>query len=271
MWRGWLRGFWPPPAIGCDPYTRPARACCVGRPFAVTGSSGEVVLRGRLRRASGGARPWRHAALADLSALRKPGSYRGRVGRLAAPRAWVISPSGRASSRAIRHVLRFFAVTADGTEASPAHGPSHLNDATVRGGPLNGQRSTSPAGGWTPATRSSSPRRPPTRWPRRSRRGSSPTGTARARCQVGKPERRSPRARHAGNGFGGAGGGRPRTPRSGAVHWHGRARLPILVLGRWMFRPALRVGRPSATRWATTLGRRRRGRRTARRSSPGPP
>lgn len=126
------------------------RGSAAGRSFTVVGSSGRVVLRGRLRRASGGARPWRHAALADLGALRAPGSYRVRVGRLEARRAWVVSPPGRAPSRAIRHVLRFFALNSDGREPSPAHGPSHLNDATIRGGSLNGRR-VDLTGGWMDA------------------------------------------------------------------------------------------------------------------------
>jgi endoglucanase len=51
-----------------------------------------------------------------------------------------VRPAGQAASRVLRHVLRFFAVNSDGAEPSPAHGPSHLNDATIRGGPLDGQR-----------------------------------------------------------------------------------------------------------------------------------
>ena len=103
----------------------------VGRSFTVTSASGRVVLRGRLRRARGSARPWRRAAVADLSAVRAPGTYRVRVaGRTA---SWVVVRDGEASRRAIANILSFLAVNADGAEPSPAHGPSHLNDAVIAG------------------------------------------------------------------------------------------------------------------------------------------
>jgi endoglucanase len=121
-----------------------------GKRFTVVDASGDLVLRGRLARAPGGARPWRHAAVANLSEIRAPGSYRVGVARLKARRKWVVLPPGEAASRAVRHVLRFFAVNADGSEPSPAHGPSHLNDATIRGGPLDGQR-VDLTGGWMDA------------------------------------------------------------------------------------------------------------------------
>ena len=46
-----------------------------GRRFTVR-EGRRIVLRGRLRRAPGRTAPWRHAYRADLSAVRKPGSYR---------------------------------------------------------------------------------------------------------------------------------------------------------------------------------------------------
>jgi endoglucanase len=104
----------------------------VGRPFTVTSASGRVVLGGRLRRARGSARPWRYAAVADLSALR-PGSYRVRVAGRTSPRAWVITRAGTGSSSVISDILGFFAVESDGAEPSPAHGPSHMNDAVIAG------------------------------------------------------------------------------------------------------------------------------------------
>jgi hypothetical protein len=103
------------------------------RRFTVTTASGRVVLRGRLRRASGSARPWRHAAIADLSAIRAPGSYRVRVGARRAPQPWVVTRDGTATDRVLRDIVRFLAVNADGTEPSPVHGPAHLNDATIAG------------------------------------------------------------------------------------------------------------------------------------------
>ena len=104
-----------------------------GRSFTVTSASGRVVLRGRLRRARGSARPWRYAAVADLSAVRRSGSYRVRVAGRTSPRAWVVTGAGTASSSLIAAVLGFFAVESDGAEPSPAHAPSHSNDAVIAG------------------------------------------------------------------------------------------------------------------------------------------
>ena len=103
-----------------------------GRPFTVTSAAGRVVLRGRLRAATGLARPWRHAAVADLSAVRAPGTYRVRAAGLTAARRWVVADG--VAGAAVRTVLGFFAVNADGSERSPAHGPSHLADAMLPDG-----------------------------------------------------------------------------------------------------------------------------------------
>src|SRR3954451_24741532 len=54
----------------------------VGKHFRVVDASGRVVLAGKLARASGSRAPWKRAALADLSAVAAPGSYRVAVGRL---------------------------------------------------------------------------------------------------------------------------------------------------------------------------------------------
>ena len=70
-----------------------------GKRFTVTNSSGKVVLRGRLTRAAGGARPWRKAAIADLSAVDEPGAYRVKVGRLKAARKWIVSQPGVAAEQ----------------------------------------------------------------------------------------------------------------------------------------------------------------------------
>jgi hypothetical protein len=117
------------------------------RGFRVLDRSGREVLRGRLVRAPGSPRPWRHAHLADLSAIREPGRYTVRVGALRSE-PWVVTRTG--SRTAIPVLLRFFAANADGAEPSPLHGPSHLNDATVESGPLAGQR-VDLTGGWMDA------------------------------------------------------------------------------------------------------------------------
>jgi hypothetical protein len=127
-----------------------SRRALAGRAFTVTNGAGRVVLRGRLRTAPGTAAPWRHAAVADLSRVRTPGTYAVHAGGRTAPRRWVVLGGGAAASRSVRHVLRFFAMNADGSEPSPTHGPSHLHDAIVRGGPLDGTR-VDLTGGWMDA------------------------------------------------------------------------------------------------------------------------
>lgn len=119
----------------------------VGDRFAVADARGHVVLRGRLRRARGSASPWRHAALADLSRVTRPGRYRVRAAAEAS-RTWIVD--SRAKSRLVRRMLRLFAVNSDGSEPNPVFGPSHLRDAIVKGGPLN-RRRIDLTGGWRDA------------------------------------------------------------------------------------------------------------------------
>jgi hypothetical protein len=63
-------------------------------------------------------------------------------------RTWVVDR--RARSRLVRRLLRLFAVNSDGNERNPVFGPAHLNDAIVKGGPLDGQR-IDLTGGWRDA------------------------------------------------------------------------------------------------------------------------
>ena len=105
------------------------------------------MLRGRLRKARGPAGPWRFAATADLSRIAKPGRYRVlAAGERSRP--WIVDR--RARSRLVRRLLRIFAVNSDGNEPNPVFDPAHLNDAIVKGGPLDGQR-LDLTGGWRDA------------------------------------------------------------------------------------------------------------------------
>jgi hypothetical protein len=115
-----------------------------GHRFRVLDAKGRVVLRGRLRTAAGDPAPWRHAARADFSRVKKPGTYRVKS-RGAKSRGWRVT---RAS--AIPRLLRIYAVNADGNEPGPVFGPAHLNDATVKGGPHDGQH-VDLVGGWRDA------------------------------------------------------------------------------------------------------------------------
>ena len=117
-----------------------------GKRFEVLRGS-RVVLRGRLRRASGTPAPWRRAFRADMTSLAVPGRYVVRVGRLRS-RPWVVQPGG--SRDAIPVALGFFEANRDGMEPSPIHGPAHLNDAVVESGPYQGQRFDL-TGGWMDA------------------------------------------------------------------------------------------------------------------------
>jgi endoglucanase len=119
-----------------------------GKSFRVVDASGATVLRGRLKGATGSRAPWKRAALADLSAVSAPGSYRVAVGRLRS-RPWVVADD--APSGAIAAMLQFFAANADGNEPSPIHRPAHLNDAEIApGGPYAGQHFDL-TGGWMDA------------------------------------------------------------------------------------------------------------------------
>lgn len=118
-----------------------------GRPFRVLDGGGRVVLRGRLKAAPGGAAPWRRLAQADLSRLRRAGSYRVRAAGLSS-RPWVVR--GDAQRAPIAAILQYFAANADGAEPSPLHGPAHLNDAVIASGPYAGQRFDL-TGGWMDA------------------------------------------------------------------------------------------------------------------------
>ena len=58
--------------------------------------------------------------------------------------------SGRGSGGLIPKILGFFRANRDGAEPALMHGPSHLNDATIKGGPYDGQH-VDLTGGWMDA------------------------------------------------------------------------------------------------------------------------
>lgn len=119
----------------------------VGKPFIVRNAARRIVLRGRLRRPIGPAAPWRYTAIADVSRLRAPGRYVIRAAGVNS-RRWVIDPGAR--ERFIRRLLRIYTANADGTEPSSVFAPAHLKDATVSGGPYDGQH-LDLVGGWRDA------------------------------------------------------------------------------------------------------------------------
>jgi hypothetical protein len=106
-----------------------------------------LILRGRLTPAKGAPDPWAHAYRADISGVEEPGAYRVRVaGKVSRP--WEVRAGG--SESLVPLLLRFFEGNRDGNEPSPLHGPSHLNDAVVKGGPHDGER-VDMVGGWMDA------------------------------------------------------------------------------------------------------------------------
>jgi hypothetical protein len=117
-----------------------------GRRFTVRRGN-RVVLRGRLAPAAGSSAPWRHAYRADLSRLRSPGSYRVGVAGVRS-RPWQVRRGG--SGPIIARILRYFQTNRDGNEPALLHGPAHLNDAEIEGGPRDGQR-VDLTGGWMDA------------------------------------------------------------------------------------------------------------------------
>ena len=120
-----------------------------GRRYLVLDQDGDQVLRGRLHGAKGSPAPWRHAYRSRLASISAPGGYRVRVPALhRISRPWIVRPEG--SGGAIDRILEFFDANRDGSEPSGIHDPSHLHDATVRGGPHDGQHFDL-TGGWMDA------------------------------------------------------------------------------------------------------------------------
>jgi hypothetical protein len=119
-----------------------------GKRYVVIDASGATVGTGSLQGAAGTPKPWGHAYTATLTGADSPGRYRVRVPALdkTSP-SWIVRSTG--SGDAISTILKFFAWNADGRE-SPYHGPSHLHDATVKGGPFDGRRFDL-TGGWMDA------------------------------------------------------------------------------------------------------------------------
>jgi hypothetical protein len=120
-----------------------------GKRYVVLRDGGGTVGEGRLHAASGKPAPWSHAYGAPLPAGLGPGIYRVRVPALGrTSRGWTVRPAG--SGNAIDRILEFFAANRDGNEPSPIHAPSHLHDATVKGGPYDGDH-LDLTGGWMDA------------------------------------------------------------------------------------------------------------------------
>ena len=119
-----------------------------GKRYVVIDASGATVGTGSLHGAAGTPKPWGHAYTAPLTGADSPGRYRVRVPALGQTSpSWIVRSAG--SGDAITTILKFFAWNADGRE-SPYHGPSHLHDATVKGGPFDGRRFDL-TGGWMDA------------------------------------------------------------------------------------------------------------------------
>jgi endoglucanase len=118
-----------------------------GSPFAVLDEAGATVLTGTLTAAAGETAPFAHVAVADLSSVTAPGSYRVVAGGVTSD-PWVVRDGG--SADLVPVLLRFFDANADGREPSRLHGRAHLHDATVASGPYRGRR-IDLVGGWMDA------------------------------------------------------------------------------------------------------------------------
>ena len=147
----------PKDAIRLGPLAGPADAhfAIVGSRRNLTGkryrvvAGGDVVARGKLKKAQGSPSPWRHGARADLSGVEAGGPFKVKVGALFSPQ-FRVDPS--AASALVARLGSIFRVNADGAEPNPAFGPAHLNDAAapIVGGPANGG-TIDVAGGWRDA------------------------------------------------------------------------------------------------------------------------
>lgn len=126
-----------------------ARRSLKGKRFRVVAGDGEVVMRGRLRRAAGDPAPFDRAYAADWSEITDPGAYRIEVGRLRS-RPWTVA-ANRAGT-ALMAILAFFDANRDGLEPSATHGPAHLNDAVIHPDAFaHGGASIEITGGWMDA------------------------------------------------------------------------------------------------------------------------
>jgi endoglucanase len=120
-----------------------------GHRFSVIDEGGDRVLSGRLKRARGRAAPWRRAFTANLTAVRRPGIYRVKVGRIRS-RPWVVRGAG--SEAAIAAMLGYFEANRDGAEPTTFHRPSHLHDAIVHpDATAHGGEPIDMTGGWMDA------------------------------------------------------------------------------------------------------------------------
>ncbi len=130
-----------------------AKVAIVAGPRSLAGSvfrvyrGKKLALRGHLRRGSRASAPWPATFRANLSRLHTPGRYTVRAAGLSS-RQWRVSKRG--SRGLIGLILHFFETNRDGEEPALLHGPSHLNDATVRGGRYAG-RHFDLTGGWMDA------------------------------------------------------------------------------------------------------------------------
>lgn len=130
-----------------------AKVAIVAGPRALAGTvfrvyrGHELALRGHLRRGPHASAPWPATFRANFTRLRRPGRYTVVAGGRRS-RSWLVSRAG--SAGLIGLILRFFETNRDGEEPALLHGPSHLHDATVRGGRYAG-RHFDLTGGWMDA------------------------------------------------------------------------------------------------------------------------
>ena len=119
-----------------------------GKRYVVIDASGATVGTGSLHGAAGTPKPWGHAYTAPLTGADSPGRYRVRV-----PALGQTSPAWIGSIGGLGDAITRSSSSSPGTPTdarSPYHGPSHLHDATVKGGPFDGRRFDL-TGGWMDA------------------------------------------------------------------------------------------------------------------------
>ncbi len=115
-----------------------------GYPFVLLNSQGEVAFQGTVGADRGAYGRFAHLYTLDFSALTSPGTYTLLLGNTSSPHFQIAS---NAYTALLPLSLRFFRIQRCGDTHPEGHATCHLEDAVVRGTPLDGEH-IDVTGGW---------------------------------------------------------------------------------------------------------------------------